>query len=193
MTGSRRELPPSKVAGHRPGPAPHRAFEGSPCGRAHPLLEDERPLSSTSSEWLVGRERPHEPGELAGAGDHPDCADSPELLNALRARASRGSCTFTLLAPKKGADRLPAEIALDSALIRMRDAGLAVDGVVGDSDPLVAVQETWDPCRFDEVVVSTLPTHSSRWLGIDLPHRVANFTGASVAHVVAISHELVAR
>jgi hypothetical protein len=41
MTGNRRELPPSKVAGHRES-APHRAFEGSPCGWTHPLLETER-------------------------------------------------------------------------------------------------------------------------------------------------------
>ncbi len=41
MTGNRRELPLSKVAGHRRA-VPHRAFEGSPCGRAHPLLEIER-------------------------------------------------------------------------------------------------------------------------------------------------------
>jgi hypothetical protein len=120
-------------------------------------------------------------------------ADSPELLNALRARAARGSCEFTLLVPKRGSDRLAAESALDTALNQMRDAGLTVDGLVGDSDPLIAVHETWDPCRFDEVVVSTLPTHSSRWLGIDLPHRVASFTGASVAHVVANSHELATR
>src|SRR5262249_37825596 len=42
MTGNRRELPLSKVAGHRPGLAPHRACEGSPCGWTHPLLEVER-------------------------------------------------------------------------------------------------------------------------------------------------------
>jgi hypothetical protein len=41
MTGNRRELPRSKVAGHRLA-VPHRALEGSPCGRAHPLLEAER-------------------------------------------------------------------------------------------------------------------------------------------------------
>lgn len=40
MTGNRRELPRSSVAGHRL--VPHRAFEGSPCGRAHPLLLAER-------------------------------------------------------------------------------------------------------------------------------------------------------
>src|SRR5205809_5756250 len=41
MTGNRRELPLSSVAGH-PGRVPHRGFEGSPCGRTHPLLEVER-------------------------------------------------------------------------------------------------------------------------------------------------------
>src|SRR3954453_6135385 len=41
MTGNRRELPPSKVAGHWRA-VPHRACEGSPCGRTHPLLEAER-------------------------------------------------------------------------------------------------------------------------------------------------------
>ena len=41
MTGNRRELPPSKVAGHR-WAVPHRACEGPPCGWTHPLLEAER-------------------------------------------------------------------------------------------------------------------------------------------------------
>src|SRR4051812_17132487 len=41
MTGNRRELPMSKVAGHRRA-VPHRAFEGSPCGWTHPLLQAER-------------------------------------------------------------------------------------------------------------------------------------------------------
>src|SRR5207247_9941702 len=41
MTGNRRELPLSKVAGHRRA-VPHRAVEGSPCGWTHPLLEAER-------------------------------------------------------------------------------------------------------------------------------------------------------
>jgi hypothetical protein len=57
--------------------------------------------------------------------------------------------------------------------------------VVCDRDPLVAVQEEWDPIRFDEVIVSTLPMNTSRWLRVDLPRRVANVTGVSVKHVVA--------
>src|SRR5438067_10617914 len=68
MTGNRRELPLSRVAGHRRA-APHRACEGSPCGRAHPLLEAERLAFSVRAEWLVCCDRPDEAGELACAGD----------------------------------------------------------------------------------------------------------------------------
>ena len=75
----------------------------------------------------------------------------------------------------------------------MRDAGLVATGMVCDHDPLVAVQEAWDPFRFDEVIVSTLPTRTSRWLKVDLPRRVANATGVSVTHVMAIPRELAAR
>ena len=117
-------------------------------------------------------------------------ADSPELLEALRARAERSPAAFVLLLPKNGTDRLGAELALEASLDRIREAGLSVDGLLGDSDPLVAVQEAWDQSRFDEVIVSTLPTHSSRWLLIDLPHRVARITGASVTHVVAAPRAL---
>src|SRR2546421_4292388 len=70
MTGNRRELPLSKVAGHPRG-GPHRAFEGSPCGWDHPLSQPSRAgvMGSGSAQGLVGRDRPDEPGELAGAGD----------------------------------------------------------------------------------------------------------------------------
>jgi hypothetical protein len=114
-------------------------------------------------------------------------ADSTELIDAMCARAARSPADFLLVLPRKGTDQAGAVLVLGGALERMHEAGLAVDGLVGDSDPLVAVNEAWDPSRFDEVIVSTLPTHSSRWLLIDLPHRVANVTGASVTHVVARS------
>ena len=42
MTGNRRELPLSKDAGHWAVLVPHRACEGSPCGRTRPLLQAER-------------------------------------------------------------------------------------------------------------------------------------------------------
>ena len=117
-------------------------------------------------------------------------ADSPELLEVLRARAAQGPAEFVLVFPQHGTDHAGAVASLERALERMRDAGLTATGVVCDHDPLVAVQEAWDPFRFDEVIVSTLPTRSSRWLRVDLPRRVASVTGVSVTHVVATPRQL---
>ncbi len=111
-------------------------------------------------------------------------ADSPELLDALRARAERGPVRFTLLAPASTGREATAR-QLESALELMRDAGLDVSGRVGHRDPTSAVTDTWDPGEFDEVIVSTLPEQTSKWLSINLPQRVAKLTDAMVTHVVA--------
>ena len=74
---------------------------------------------------------------------------------------------------------------LETVLTHWREAGLSAQGVVGDPDPAVAVHETWDPRSFDEVVVSTLPGSTSKWLQADLPHRVQQITGCVVQHVEA--------
>jgi hypothetical protein len=110
-------------------------------------------------------------------------AGSDDLLDCLRDRAEEGACRFTLIMPASGAD---ARTRLEEALERMEAAGLDnVEGSVGDPDPVVAVMETWDPMKFDEIIVSTLPTGSSRWLGLDLPHRLEKLTSVPVRHVVS--------
>jgi hypothetical protein len=45
--------------------------------------------------------------------------------------------------------------------------------------------DVWDPMKFDDIVVSTLPTGSSRWMGLDLPHRLEKLTSVPVRHVVS--------
>ncbi len=116
-------------------------------------------------------------------------ASSDELLDCLRARADQGACRFTLIMPASGPD---ARARLDAALARMEEAGLEnVDGSVGDPDPVVAVMEVWDPMQFDEIIVSTLPTGSSRWLGLDLPHRLEKLTSVPVRHVVSTPRPVV--
>ena len=115
-------------------------------------------------------------------------ADSDELVGALRERAERGPTRFTLLVPATGGSRGGRDAAtarLEAALERLREEGLEVEGQIGDPDPLVAVQEAWDPTSYDDIVVATLPTHASKWLLVDLPHRVERLTGVHVTHVVA--------
>jgi hypothetical protein len=111
-------------------------------------------------------------------------ADSSQLLDALRDRAARGPVRFTLLAPAN-IGREATQRKLEAGLAQMRDSGLDVDGQVGDSDAVSAVQDVWDPSEFDEVIVSTLPAQASKWLAIGLPQRVGQLTGALVTHVEA--------
>jgi hypothetical protein len=113
---------------------------------------------------------------------------SPELIEALKDRAAHDVCAFTLLIPATGGGTGGREAAarrLAEALERMQGEDLEVEGKVGDPDPVAAVSDVWDPGEFDEAIVSTLPTGSSKWLAIDLPHRVEKMTGVQVTHVVA--------
>jgi len=110
-------------------------------------------------------------------------ADSPELRKAMGTRCELGPAAFTLVVPRAGSGTATIQDLVD----HLREAGFEVDGFDADADPIVAFQEAWDPGRFDEVIVSTLPTEASRWLQIDLPHRVARIADAPVTHVVAWS------
>ena len=123
-------------------------------------------------------------------------AESPELLDALRARAAQGEAMFTLLVPATphgvawAADMhsggSEAEEHMNNAVERMRSAGLSVtEGKVGDPDPIAAVQDEVNFASYDEVVVSTLPGGISKWLKLDLPHRVERTTGLPTTHVLA--------
>lgn len=115
-------------------------------------------------------------------------AGSDELLAALTDRAGRDPTAFTLLVPPTSGgkeSREAAESQLATALERFHSAGLEAEGRIGDVDPVAAVSDTWDPRRWDEIVVSTLPTGTSRWLQVDLPHRVERMTGVPVEHVVS--------
>jgi hypothetical protein len=116
-------------------------------------------------------------------------AAAPELIEALVHRGERGPIQATLVMPAAGpgsADRAAAKERMEAALAAWRAAGLEqCEGVVCDPVPLEALAEVWDPMRHDEVIVSTLPGQSSKWLRGDLPHAVARYTGVSVLHVVA--------
>jgi hypothetical protein len=123
-------------------------------------------------------------------------AESDELLSALRARADESDCEFTLLVPATphgvswAADMFAggeeAQDHLDAMVERLRGTGLPVkEAKVGDPDALAAVQDVCNFDSYDEVIVSTLPLHVSKWLKIDLPHKVEHATGLPVRHVEA--------
>jgi nucleotide-binding universal stress UspA family protein len=124
-------------------------------------------------------------------------AGSAELLEAMRERAEEGPARFHLVVPAspRGASWAfdmhsghdAAEHDLDGALERMRALGLEVDGEVGDPDPVAAVSDSSHAGGYDEVIVSTLPKHLSKWLKLDVSRKIAHATGLPVKHVEAHS------
>jgi hypothetical protein len=123
-------------------------------------------------------------------------AATPALLAAVRERAGRGPCTFTLLVPNvtHGLARVTdpedqaddeAKSVLELALPLLEEAaGAHVDGMIGDPNPLNAVQDAVNLHGFDEIIVSTLPARVSRWLKLDLPHKLEGL-GRPVTTVTA--------
>jgi hypothetical protein len=122
-------------------------------------------------------------------------AESPELLDALRARTVQGPCEFTLLVPSTPhglawaadmhAGGEEAEHHREGFVEELRREGLDVAGAkVGDPDPLAAIQDECNFTDYDELIVSTLPLRVSKWLRVDLPRKAKAATGLPVTHVI---------
>jgi hypothetical protein len=129
-------------------------------------------------------------------------AATPALLDAVRERAGRGRCAFTLLIPNSahGLHRLvdpedqgrsEAEETLELAIpLLEKAAGAPVAGLVGDPEPLAAIQDAVNLHGFDEIIISTLPKQRSWWLRRDLVRQVEAL-GLPVTAVVPKQRSLI--
>jgi uncharacterized membrane-anchored protein len=121
-------------------------------------------------------------------------AATPALIDAVRERAAAGPARFVLLVPnpdhlvfdRVGHDVKHGEQVLALALPLLAEAaGAEVEGRVAHSpnayDVIAAEIEAH---VYDDVILSTLPTHVSHWLHVDLPARVADL-GLPVRTVTA--------
>ena len=126
------------------------------------------------------------------------------LIDAVRRRATRSRCDFTLLVPRpcQGLHRVvdpedhgwrEAQAVIEMACPLLADAaGSQVGGLIGSHDPVAAVEDALNVHGFDEVIVSTLPAHLSRWLHLDLPSKVAGM-GVPVTRVTGTGTGSLAR
>ena len=73
---------------------------------------------------------------------------------------------------------------LENALAAFREVGAEVEGEVGDSNPMLAIEDAMRDREFDEIILSTLPPGASRWMKLDLPGRVAHKFPVPVTHLV---------
>ncbi len=149
-----------------PGPDPHHVEHvGGP---------DERRVLVVASE-TIGRE---------------------ELVSAIGTRALAEKTSFLVVAPALNTsvkawanDEDPARAAaqerLDAMLERLRSAGIDAAGQVGDSDPLIAIEDAVHTFHPDEIVISTHPPGRSRW------HETGVVESASARFDVPVSNVVV--
>jgi hypothetical protein len=134
-----------------------------------------------------------------------------ELTEAIRQRLEAGPSSFYLLVPNTDHGDLAARLARGAPIapaagdatvdvlatehaqhrlgqlmddLRRLDADVDVDGDLGDADPLKAATELLERQQFDEIILSTLPQPISRWLGMDLPHRLQRHSGLPVTTII---------
>jgi hypothetical protein len=116
------------------------------------------------------------------------------LVSRIRELSRAGPCAFFLIVPAtpprdhtwtEGEARATARARLDEALMRLSGLEIKVEGEVGDGNPMLAIDDAIrDHGPFEEIILSTLPPGASRWLRLDLPHRVAASYGLPMTHIV---------
>jgi len=119
---------------------------------------------------------------------------SGTVLAAIRDATAREPSRFHLLVPAsppgdhawtEGEARTAADARLADALVLLREQGIEADGEVGDPNPLLAIEDALREREVDGIILSTLPAGVSRWLGLDLPHRLtARFPNIPMTHVI---------
>lgn len=131
---------------------------------------------------------------------HQTAATGP-LIEAIRERADQGPARFHLVVPRQphGLEKVlnPAETGEAQARKVMNDAlpklssaaGHEVTGSIGDSEPLMAIEDAVHLGGYDEIIISTLPLGVSRWLHLDLISK-ARGLGLPVTHVLAPAHDV---
>ena len=140
---------------------------------------------SAAAVWVYLRQRgPAPPQEHVAHVGEPDerrvlvvaneTIGHDELVSAIGTRALAEKTRFLVVAPavttsvKAWANdedpaRAAAQERLDAMLERLAAAGIEAEGRVGDSDPLVAIDDAVRTFHPDEIVISTHPPGRSGW------------------------------
>jgi GABA permease len=137
------------------------------------------------------------------------------LMEEVRRRIAEGPCSFSVVVPNtRPPDLVPAAVGwlvpspggasasdddgqratqlaqarLHQALNQLQAEGIQAHGELGDPDPLTAIADALAGQQFDEIIISTLPSGISRWLGMDLPHRAEQKFRVPVTTITPAHH-----
>ena len=111
---------------------------------------------------------------------------SPELVDRLKALAAEGPRRFIIVIPQDDGDGRAVKAArerLGTLLASLEEEGIVAAGLIGDPDPYTATMNAVQFFHISEIVISTLPEGSSKWVADKLVERVHNATGKPVEHV----------
>lgn len=121
-----------------------------------------------------------------------------DLMELLTARVAAGPSRITMLVPAtpphehatwtEGDAQALARRRLTEAVDRMRQLGVEVEGVVGDANPVQAIDDLLRHQPHDEIVLSTLPAGLSRWLKLDVQHRIEQRFGLPLTTLTSRRH-----
>jgi hypothetical protein len=115
-------------------------------------------------------------------------ATSPELTERLKALAEEGPRRFIVVVPlehREGHATAEARERMGALVKSLRDEGIVAAGMVGDPDPYTAAMNAVQFFHISEIVISTLPEGSSRWVADKLVDRVQAATNKPVEHIEA--------
>jgi hypothetical protein len=118
------------------------------------------------------------------------------LLDEIRQRCRSRRCEILVVTPALVASRAShwasdvdeaielARQRMELSLIAIGELGLKAKGEIGDSDPNVAIEDALRVFPADEIVISTHPSHRSRWLEHGVVERAREQIELPIAHVV---------
>lgn len=128
----------------------------------------------------------HESTAWTGGFAVPEGGSPESLRAAAQASARRQADEARRYGAELDEANRRAQHRLALMIEEIRSMGGEADGEVGTDDPLEAAGAVLaDHPAFDEVIISTLPAGASRWIGMDVPHRIARRTDAPVTTIEA--------
>ena len=109
-----------------------------------------------------------------------------ELVERLKALAEQGPHRFIIVVPQDSGDGRAVRSArerLSTLLESLEAEGIVAAGMIGDPDPYTAIMNAVDYFYISEIVISTLPEASSKWVADKLVDRVASASNKPVEHI----------
>ena len=113
-------------------------------------------------------------------------AASGELSSRLKELAEEGPRRFIVVVPQEHVHGGAAEQArerLRKLLRSLREDGIVAAGMIGDPDPYTAIMNAVQYFHISEIVISTLPAGTSKWVADKLVERIQSATNKPVEHI----------